>query len=843
VTRPPTRCYLEPNQAPLKQLDGAHNVADIFSFQFMSSTPDRKPAFSDAAVDGSLLTITFDLPLKAVAPASAFTIAGEVEITVTAASFEDSVVTLTLSQAVTVDSSITVSYSVPDEPPRIEARNNRDADAISSQPVTNRTSAPVPEFSRAETSADGTSLTIDFTLPLDATAQGTPAASSFSLSGTTASISSVSVSGSGVTLGLAPLADLGQVIVVSYTPPEEESEPRLRWLAHQKVVEAFSGQPVTNSTDGKPRPLSAPATADQVEITLDRQLDNQSEPAPSTFALGGVAATVSDVSIEGKTLTLSISPEITHLHAITIDYTQPSESPLQRDGSSLLVESFSELQVINNTGDPTPTFHSASVDATGRALTIVMSHALLSTSAGIPAASTFTLSGSTSAVVESVKINGSSIELTLSPLVDLNQTVSVSYQPPSDATASALQSRDGEWKTAAWSSKSVTNNADGASRPLGGKAKGHTIVLTFDRDLDENSVPPAADFSIAPGEFAVSGVDIEDDTVTLALSTALRHDDNVSVSYSAADGVLLKRDGHELAVSAFDEVEVTNETPEPLLRSILGDEQAIVVSFSKSLDETSMPAASAFTLGTDQPVVSAVMVNAMTIDLTLDRALNEGVEYTLTYTAPSDSALKTLDSSEVPDFSAVVTNDTDVAPRAISAIGDGSTVTIGFDQLLDDGSSLTGTTFNVATALPATVTTVSYADASLELTLSRPLAEDEPASIAYTQPSAGGIADQSGHRTESFVVAIQNQTDTAPVPVSGTVEGDTITLTLDQNLAAASLFDLDLEDNSVVLDHFTLTGSDAEDTDVIRVVVSTADRTTSARSCSPYPERLGKVKR
>lgn len=812
--------YLEPNQAPLRQLDGAHNVADVFSFQFKSSTPDRKPAFSEAAVDGSVLTITFDLPLKAVAPASAFTIAGEVEITVTAAAFEGSVVTLTLSPAVTVDSSITVSYSVPDSPPRIEARNNRDADAISSQPVTNRTSAPVPEFSRAETSADGTSLTIDFTLPLDATAQGTPAASSFSLSGTTASVSSVSVSGSSVTLGLAPLADVSQAVMVSYTPPEGESEPRLRSLAHQKVVEAFSGQQVANSTDGKPRPLSATITADQIEITFDRQLDSQLAPAASTFALGGVAATVSDVSIEGKTLTLTVNPEITHRDSITIGYTQPAETPLKRAGSSLLVDSFAELGATNNTEDPTPTFRSASVDAAGRTLTIVMSHALLATSADTPAASTFALIGSSSAEVESVKINGSSIVLTLNPLADLNETVSVSYQPPSDATASALQSLDGEWKTAAWSNESVDNNADGVPRPLGANANGHAIALTFDRDLDESAVPPTTDFSIAPAEIAVSEVDIEDHTVTLTLSAALQHDDLVTLTYFATDAVKLKRAGQALAVSAFDEFEVTNETPEPLLGRIVGNRQEIVVSFSKSLDITSTPAASAFSLGTDQPVVSAVMVNAMTIDLTLDRALNEGAEYTLTYTASSDSALKTSDSLEVPDFSALVTNDTDVAPRAISAIGDGSTVTIGFDQLLDDGSSLTGTTFNVTTVLPATVTTVSYTEASLELTLSRPLAEDEPVSIAYTQPSSGGIADQSGHRTDSFGIAIQNRTDTAPVPVSGTVEGDTITITLDQDLAAASLFDLDLEDNSVVLDHFTLTGTDAEDTDVIRIVVT-----------------------
>ena len=305
--------YVEPNQSPLRQLDGAHNVADIFSFQFMSSTPDKKPEVSKAEVDGSLLTITFDLPLKAVAPASAFTIAGADGISVTETSFNGSTVTLTISPAATVDAALTVSYSRPNSPPRIEARNNRDADAFGNQAVTNRTAAPAPAFSRAEISADGRSLSIDFTLPLDTAAEATPATSSFSLSGTTASVSTVSISGSTVTLGLQPLADVNQTITASYSPPDGDTEPKLRSLAHQKEVEAFNGQPVTNNTDGKPRPVSATVAADRIKMTFDRPLDDQSEPAPSAFAIGGVEATVSDVSIAGTILTLTISREVTHL--------------------------------------------------------------------------------------------------------------------------------------------------------------------------------------------------------------------------------------------------------------------------------------------------------------------------------------------------------------------------------------------------------------------------------------------------------------------------------------------------------------------------------------------------
>ena len=782
--------YLEPNQSPLRQLDGVHNVEDFLSETFDSTTPTARPKVEAAVVDGSTLTITFDLPLKAVAPASAFTVAGEDGITVSASSFSGSVVTLTLSPAVSVGSTITVSYVKPDGPPRIEGRNTRDAEAFSGQSLTNNTAAPAPEFSEASVSADGTELTIIFSLVLDSTSDGLPDKSTFSLSGTSASVESVRVDGSTVVLGLSPLADVNETITVSYTPPSDAMDSRLQSSEHGKAVEAFSNESTTNLADGNSRPLSATVDGDQVVIEFDRSLDDQSIPAVSSFAIGGVAATVSDVTISGQQLTLTISPAVTHLDTITIDYASPTETPLKRAGSALLVDSFSGQTVTNNTGDPTPRFVSASVDATGRRLTIVMSHPLLVTSAGTPATTTFTLSGSTSAEVESVAVEASSVILTLMPAADLNETVSVSYAPPTDAAASALQSPDGVWQTPAWSNEMASNNADGVPRLVDGTANADTVTLMFDRALDESSVPATNDFSITPAGKTVSDVDVDGASVTLTLSDSLAHDDEVTVSYSAAGSVKLKRDGSALAVAAFSGVEVANETPEPLLRSVVGDRNSIVLTFTKALDTSGMPGATAFSLGADQPAVSGVMVASLTVTLTLDRSLEEGAAYTLSYTVPSMSALATTDGSQVPAFSEPLTNNTDVAPTALSASGDGSTVSIEFDQTLDAGSTVAASLFSISADTERSVTAVVIVDDSLELTLSRPLAEDEVATIEYARPLQAGIADSGGNRTDSFMLAIDNQTDTAPVPVSGVIEDDTITIVLDQELYADPRFEL-----------------------------------------------------
>ena len=798
--------YSEPNQSPLRQLDGALNVGDISSFQFKSRTPDTRPVVEQAVVDGATLTLTFDLPLKSVAPASAFTVAGEPGISVSGSAFSGPTVILTLSQAVSAGAAISVSYALPDSPPRIEGRNNRDAAPFANQSAVNNTAAPTPTVSAASVEADGATLTITFSLALDASSDGLPDTSSFSISGTSAAIESAAINGSSLILGLKPIADINEAISVSYTPPADATDPRLQSSAHGKAVEAFTNEPVANNADGKPRPLTASVDSDDIEISFDRELDDQSEPAASSFVIGGATATVSDVAISGKTLRLTISAAVTHLDAITIDYESPMDMPLKRDGSTLLVDSFSGLPATNNTEDPTPTFGSASVDATGRALTISMSHPLLATSVGIPDASAFTLSGGTQAKVESAAVQGSSVELSLSPAADINETVRISYQPPADSTLPALQSVDGQWKTAAWSGESASNHADGVPRLLSGTANGDLITLQFDRALDESSVPPASDLTTTPAGTSVRKVVIAGRSVSLTLSAAVKHDDKVTVSYSAAGSVKLKRDGHALNVVAFSAVALTNETREPLLYSIVGDEASIRLTFTKTLDTTATPDATAFSLGADQPTVTGVTVHGTIVTLTLDRSLEEGAQYTLTYTAPTASPLTTADGSAVPAFSESVTNNTDLAPKALSATGNGSTVSIRFDQTLDSTSATAADTFSIAADPAASVTAVSFDDDSLELTLSRALVEEETASIAYSAPDQDGITDVSGNRTASFMLAIDNQTDTAPMPVQGYVRGQTITIVLDQPLFADPRF---AGEDGYPPEHFVLTGSDA----------------------------------
>ena len=803
--------YVEPNQKPLRQSDAALNVADIYSFSFQSSTPMAKPIVTKAEVNGAALEMTFNLPLKAVAPAGAFSIGGQAGVTISQTSFvntslTESTVTLTLSSAVSAGATITVSYTKPVNPPRIEGRNLTDADSFTNRSVTNNTVAPAPEFSSATVSADGSTATVTFTLALDASAEHTPKASTFSLTGSGASVDSVSIVGSAVVLSLDPLADVGETITLGYTPPADSMAARLQSADHAQPVAAFSNRSTTNNADGKPRPVSAKVDGERLTISLDRPLDSGSIPVATSVSVAGTSKTVTTVSVSKSDVIVTLSSAVNHTERISVSYTAPTVSPLKRDGQEIGVGSFVSLAVTNLAEDPTPTFVSASIDATGRTLTITMSHALLTTVAGLPDKATFSLGGSAEAAVDSLAVSGSTVVLNLDPAADVNETVTISYQPPTDATLSALQSSDGMWKVGAWTDQTVTNEADGVPRLISALANADSIVLEFDRTLDQDSSPPTADFSITPVGNAVTQLSIDGTSVTLTLAKALAFGDIVTVTYSAAGSDKLKRDGLALNVPAFSNSRALNKTPEPLVRSVVGDGEGIVISFSVTLDTNSTPDASAFSLGSGKPSVSSVIVSSMAVTLTLDDSLVEGETYTLTYTAPMNSPLQQSDGTAIADISEAVTNNTDVAPSAISASADGDTVSIEFDQSLAPDAVISANLFSITAATPVTVTTVSFDDDSLELTLSRALAEEETASIAYTALDQDGITDASGNRTASFMLAIDNQTDTAPMPVQGYVRGQTITIVLDQPLFADPRF---ADDDGYPPEHFVLIGSDA----------------------------------
>ena len=93
---------------------------------------------------------------------------------------------------------------------------------------------------------------------------------------------------------------------------------------------------------------------------------------------------------------------------------------------------------------------------------------------------------------------------------------------------------------------------------------GATLTLTFNEDLDGNSVPPTTAFkvTVSGNVRAVDSVEVTGSTVTLTLASAVMSQDMVKVSYAvpARESAERLRDSVGNAAASFTDESVTNET-------------------------------------------------------------------------------------------------------------------------------------------------------------------------------------------------------------------------------------------------------------------------------------------
>jgi hypothetical protein len=211
-----------------------------------------------------------------------------------------------------------------------------------------------------------------------------------------------------------------------------------------------------------------------------------------------------------------------------------------------------------------PSFSSASTNAAGTVLTILMSEPLQSAGVTLQASSfAVTYSGGSTITPTSVAINGSSIELTLpAPGPNNRQVVQVAYTKPGTA-AQRIADAAGNYADN-FGPSSVTNGTTDTVAPTlvsaAVTADGTQVVLTFSEPLA--TTPPAAgaftvraDGAIVP----VGTVSISGSTVTLTLGALITAGQVVTTGY-AVPGVspLSDNSGTAPAASAYALQPVTN---------------------------------------------------------------------------------------------------------------------------------------------------------------------------------------------------------------------------------------------------------------------------------------------
>ena len=278
---------------------------------------------------------------------------------------------------------------------------------------------------------------------------------------------------------------------------------------------------------------------------------------------------------------------------------------------------------------------------------------------------------------------------------------------------------------------------------------GDTLTLTYGEALDGDSSSPAPSAFTVSSDTApavtVTGARVSGATVVLTLSRAVAASETVTVSYTARETNPVQ-DVRGFAVGNLASVSVT--TP-PQLQSAVVAGNTLTLSYDEVLDGDSSPARSAFTVTSNRlppMTVTRVSVSGTTVVLTLSRAVSGGETVTVSYTAPTINPVQDVPGFAVGNLASVSVT-TPPQLQSATVVGNGNTLTLSYDEALDEESMPAARAFTVTsdTARAVTVTVVVVSGTTVVLTLNRAVGASETVTVSYTAPPTNPIQDADGN--------------------------------------------------------------------------------------------------
>ena len=384
--------YSAPNNASNTQAfqdlsgNGLLSIAN-FSVSNLTGVDLTPPSFVSAEVNGNTLSLTFSEALVSTASftpsLSAFSVYVDGTLsTISAVTLNGTQALLTLASAVNNTQKVTVSYSQPVNRPIQDGAGNFAA-SFSGKAASNVTvDNSAPTLSTA--SVAGALLTLTFSENLATDTTLIPSAKQFTVNvdGAVVDVLSAVVAGKVVTVTLNKAVTATQVVSVDYTPATTGTN-QLQDASGNATVH-FSK--TVSNWSGLASIQNATVNGTQLTLTFNQELDAISGHLPpvSAFAVqvAGVNSTVSQLAVNGYTLTLTLDTAVNYGQEVTVNYTDPSTAndvAALQNLAGMDVQTFSEAYAVHNLTPPVadllaPSLNSAVANAS--TVTLTFSEAL-----------------------------------------------------------------------------------------------------------------------------------------------------------------------------------------------------------------------------------------------------------------------------------------------------------------------------------------------------------------------------------------------------------------------------------------------------------------------------------
>ena len=577
-----------------------------------------------------------------------------------------------------------------------------------------------------------------------------------------------------------------------------------------------------------------------IVLTYNESLDSSNGPATTDFTVkvDGQPVTISTVDVRIREVRLGLGGAVTENQGVTVAYTDPTsgndENAIQ-DRSGNDAADLTERTVTNeSTVDDgvAPNFVSVALSSDGNTITLTYDE-ILDSQAGPGSASFVVTVESERRNVSSVSVSDRQVRLRLASPVTVGQTVVVSYfDPTTGDDGNAIQDRSGndaatlENEPVPNDSQAQDNRAPRFERAVM-SSNGLSITLVYDEVLDDQNGPAASDFTAeVDGESADlssgSAVTLSGRTVALQLATAVRELQDVTVTYTdptGGDDTNAIQDAAGNDAADLIDHKVTNASTvldqvAPLFQSVAmsTDGATITLTYDEILDGDSGPATANFQIMVqgERRDVSTATVTGKTVELRLASAITTGQTVTVTYNDPTVgiddlNAIQDRAGNDAASLiNAGVTNTSEVsdstAPKFVRAVmsSDGRSITLTYDEVLDDGNRPGTTDFTVTVDdVSAEPSQVSLSGRTVLLQLGTGVQSLQDVSVSYTDPTGdddpNAIQDVAGNDSTSLINQMVANASTvldefAPEFQSATTSSDgaKIILTYDEILDSAN---------------------------------------------------------
>ncbi len=721
------------------------------------------PRLVNAVIDQGTLTLTYDERLDSGSTPStnAFTVAkGTSTFTVNAVSVRAAAVTLTVAPPAAAGETLTVSYTVPTGTNAMPVQDiaGNDADGLRLQPVTNNT--PAPPDPPTDLVAERGNARVILSWTPSASDGGSPV---------TMHQYQQKEGGSGPYGGWMNIGDSApdgaNAESFAVTGLTNETQYFFRVQAVNRVGESGESNDAdatpTASDIVAPELVSAQVNGDALTLAYNEPL-SATPPAAGLFTVtaGSGTPTVSRATVDGAAVTLTLAPAVTPGDVVSLTYAPTLGGPaLIRDEAGNVAGSFSNRPVPNLPGAPE-----------NRAPSPGNGQVTLNWNPGSDGGSPVTgyryrqrQDGGTygeawDVVPDSAPGGANERSYTVGGLV--NGTEYFFEVRAANAVGAGPASNEA----------SATPSAQDTTAPelLSAAVEGATLTLDYNEALDETSTPPADAFSVTAGEsrLTVDAVVVSGAAVTLTLSEPVVSGAAVTLSYAVPTGPEATpiRDAAGNAAVALSGQQVTNdrfsapEAPENLTARSGdgevtlnwnppgGDGGSAITGYQyrqreggvEESDEdewTSIP----------HSAPGGANERGHTVG-----GLANGTEYFFAVRAANAAGAGPASNEAGATPSARDTT----APELLSAAVEGATLTLDYNEALDETSTPPPDAFPVTAGESRhTVDAVVVSGAAVTLTLSGPVSGGVAVTLDYMPPvgaDATPVRDLAGNPAAAF---------------------------------------------------------------------------------------------